>query len=295
MFRLRPLVFLPASYPQLSAATVSAPRTVWASMTAAVGNSARPQAMRIRPRSRSANRRGRPRSLQRSKNAYTADQCDHAAGPCAHAQGCLGYVDLLSSRSWVGGRHQDGDRSPSQDRNGQDHNERDPPPLFWPGRPPASSALSPRLGREPVLVPDRWGMRQPPSSSGLLERQPIPILLGGHPVAWWRLDHACWGRNVSPEPPAEPGKLAVPTRCDSHQVRRRDDHQATTLPTRPCQRSLRHPGACPPGEGMFFSLRRLWGRPATLEPPRGDRRQPHARVRRFERMRAGLAAPQRPP
>jgi hypothetical protein len=50
--RLRPLIFFPPSYPLLAVGTVSAARTVWESITAAVGTGPRPSARR--PRSRSA-------------------------------------------------------------------------------------------------------------------------------------------------------------------------------------------------------------------------------------------------
>ena len=47
-FDLRPLTFLPASYPRVLRGTVSAPLTLWESMKPAVGSAARPWAARAR-------------------------------------------------------------------------------------------------------------------------------------------------------------------------------------------------------------------------------------------------------
>ena len=49
--RFRPLIFLPASKPQLSLATVSAALTDWESMAAADGSGLRPAAIRYCRRS----------------------------------------------------------------------------------------------------------------------------------------------------------------------------------------------------------------------------------------------------
>ena len=107
----------------------------------------------------------------------------------------------------------------------------------------------------------------------------------------------CRGRNLRAIPPAEVARLAVPARRDSHQIRRRDDHQAPTLPTSPFLPCSGHPGACLPGEGIlcsFFASAAAAGLPGLRRTATRDRRQPHARVWRFDTMRAGSAAPQGP-
>lgn len=82
---LRPLIFLPPSNPLVAAPTVSAALTVWESIDPAVGNSARPSVMRIRPRSRSTSCCGIPRALQRTKKAYTAACGGKPAGSARHS------------------------------------------------------------------------------------------------------------------------------------------------------------------------------------------------------------------
>jgi hypothetical protein len=79
------LIFFPASYPREAAPTVSAAFTDWESIDPAVGSSVRPQATRSRPRRQSTSACGRPRALQRSKNAYTASQGGKSTGNARHS------------------------------------------------------------------------------------------------------------------------------------------------------------------------------------------------------------------
>lgn len=80
-----------------------------------------------------------------------------------------------------------------------------------------------------------------------------PTSAGSHPSPLQRQDQ--------PQPTQTLGDGVSMTRRDSHQIRRRDDHQAPTMPTQPCLPCPGHPGACLPAEGMFLSpRRRLRGR-----------------------------------
>jgi hypothetical protein len=67
MCRLRPLTFLAASQPRVARGTVSAARTDWESMMAAVGWVVRPAAARAASRNRPCSRARVPSSRQRAK------------------------------------------------------------------------------------------------------------------------------------------------------------------------------------------------------------------------------------
>ena len=67
MCRLRPLTFLALSQPRVALGTVSAARTDWESMTAAVGWRLRPAAARTWARSSSCSRARVPSSRQAAK------------------------------------------------------------------------------------------------------------------------------------------------------------------------------------------------------------------------------------
>ena len=67
MCRLRPLTFLALSQPRLAFGTVSAARTDWESMTAAVGSAFRPAAALTWARSASCSRVKVPSSRQAAK------------------------------------------------------------------------------------------------------------------------------------------------------------------------------------------------------------------------------------
>ena len=68
MWRLRPPVFLPASYPLVEAGTVSAPFTLWASGHPALGASLRPAFLRTSIRSSSWSASSEPSSRQRANH-----------------------------------------------------------------------------------------------------------------------------------------------------------------------------------------------------------------------------------
>ena len=87
------------------------------------------------------------------------------------------------------------------------------------------------------------------------------------------------------QPPPDEGTAPL-TRRDSPRGGRWDGE--TCPPTdRTRQRFPTIPETCPPGEGMFFSLAAAAGSPGLCRTAARDRRQPHARVWRFDRMRAG--------
>ena len=67
MCRLRPFTFLAASQPRLALGTVSAARTDWESMTAAVGSASRPAVALTWARSPSCSRARVPSSRQAAK------------------------------------------------------------------------------------------------------------------------------------------------------------------------------------------------------------------------------------
>ena len=67
MCRLRPFTFLALSQPRVARGTVSAARTDWESMTAAVGSGSRPAAARTWARSVSCSRARVPLSRQVAK------------------------------------------------------------------------------------------------------------------------------------------------------------------------------------------------------------------------------------
>ena len=67
MCRLRPFTFLALSQPGLAFGTVSAARTDWESITAAVGSASRPAAARTWARSPSCSRARVPSSRQAAK------------------------------------------------------------------------------------------------------------------------------------------------------------------------------------------------------------------------------------
>jgi hypothetical protein len=69
MCRFRPLIFLPASNPRLSLATVSAALTGWESMTAADGSGVRPTAIRHWRRSSACIASVAPQSCQWSSTS----------------------------------------------------------------------------------------------------------------------------------------------------------------------------------------------------------------------------------
>jgi hypothetical protein len=71
MWRLRPLIFFPASYPLVAEPTVSAHLTGCASITAAVGSGLRSWRTRSRRRNSSIISCGSNRAAHRSKNPYT--------------------------------------------------------------------------------------------------------------------------------------------------------------------------------------------------------------------------------
>jgi len=65
--------------------TVSAAFTDCESIEPAVGSSARPQAVRNRPRSRSTSLCGKPRSFYRTRKAYTASHDGKSTGSARHS------------------------------------------------------------------------------------------------------------------------------------------------------------------------------------------------------------------
>jgi hypothetical protein len=85
MCRLRPLVFLPASYPRLDRGTVSEPCTDWESMIAADGSGVRPSRTRVRSRSASWMRCHTPARTQRAKIAHTVVAGGNSTGSCRQA------------------------------------------------------------------------------------------------------------------------------------------------------------------------------------------------------------------
>ena len=71
MWRFRPFTFFALSHPRLARGTVSAARTDWESITAAVGPASRPAAARTWARSPSCSRATVPSSRQAAKYPYT--------------------------------------------------------------------------------------------------------------------------------------------------------------------------------------------------------------------------------
>ena len=69
-----PFTFFALSHPRLALGTVSAARTDWESITAAVGCGSRPAAARTRARSASCSRASVPSSRQAAKYPYTVGQ-----------------------------------------------------------------------------------------------------------------------------------------------------------------------------------------------------------------------------
>ena len=80
MWRLRPFTFFALSHPRLALGTVSAARTDWESITAAVGSASRPAAARTWARSASCSRAKVPSSRQVAKYPYTVGQGGKLSG-----------------------------------------------------------------------------------------------------------------------------------------------------------------------------------------------------------------------
>ena len=80
MCRLRPFTFLALSQPRVAFGTVSAARTDWESITAAVGSGSRPAAARTWARSASCSRARVPSSRQAAKYPYTVCQGGKLSG-----------------------------------------------------------------------------------------------------------------------------------------------------------------------------------------------------------------------
>src|SRR6266702_4341350 len=80
MCRFLPLTFFALSHPRVALGTVSAARTDWESITAAVGSPSRPAATRTWARSTSCSRAKVPSSRQAAKYPYTVRQGGKSAG-----------------------------------------------------------------------------------------------------------------------------------------------------------------------------------------------------------------------
>jgi hypothetical protein len=80
MCRFRPFTFFALSHPRLARGTVSAARTDWESMMAAVGSPSRPAAARTRARSASCTAASVPSSRQAAKYPYTVGQGGKLSG-----------------------------------------------------------------------------------------------------------------------------------------------------------------------------------------------------------------------
>ena len=75
-----PFTFLALSHPRVAFGTVSAARTDWESITAAVGSRSRPAAARTWARSASCSRARVPSSRQAAKYPYTVGQGGKLSG-----------------------------------------------------------------------------------------------------------------------------------------------------------------------------------------------------------------------
>ena len=84
MCRLRPFTFFALSQPRLALGTVSAARTDWESMIAAVGSASRPAAALTWARSASCSWASVPSSRQAAKYPYTVGQGGKLAGRYRH-------------------------------------------------------------------------------------------------------------------------------------------------------------------------------------------------------------------
>jgi hypothetical protein len=80
MCRLRPFTFFALSQPRVAFGTVSAARTDWESITAAVGSASRPSAALTWARSASCSRARVPSSRQAAKYPYTVRQGGKLSG-----------------------------------------------------------------------------------------------------------------------------------------------------------------------------------------------------------------------
>jgi hypothetical protein len=80
MCRFLPFTFFALSHPRLPLGTVSAARTDWESITAAVGSASRPAAARAWARSASCSRAKVPSSRQAAKYPYTVPHGGKSAG-----------------------------------------------------------------------------------------------------------------------------------------------------------------------------------------------------------------------
>ena len=80
MCRLLPFTFFALSHPRVALGTVSAARTDWESIIAAVGSASRPAAARTWARSPSCSRARVPSSRQAAKYPYTVGQGGKLSG-----------------------------------------------------------------------------------------------------------------------------------------------------------------------------------------------------------------------